>query len=144
MNSSFSIVRQSGPYDCGPACLAAVAHAHGRVFDPDWFPPASAEGTSLLELARAARSIDLEAQGVRMSIHDFEKIPLPAIAHLDFDDESGGRGHYVVVHAVCEEGLTVADPAQGVCFMPIQVFARVWSGRLLLLRPASTECCVDS
>ncbi len=60
MNSSFSIVMQVGPYDCGPACLASVAHAHGLDFDPDLLPPAPVGGASLLELARVAESIGLQ------------------------------------------------------------------------------------
>ena len=118
MNSPFSIVMQPGPDACGPACLAAVAHAHGIVLVPASLPSAPAGGASLLELARVAGSIGLDARGVSLSPRHLEGVPLPAIAHLDFGDGPGDRGHYVVVHAVCEDGLTVADPAQGVCFMP--------------------------
>jgi ATP-binding cassette subfamily B protein len=135
MNSSYSIVMQAGLHDCGPACLAAIAHTHGLWFAPEELPSAATEGASLLELARAARSIGFEAQGVRMPISELDKIPLPAIAHLDLGDEPGGRGHYVVVHALHEDGFTVADPSQGIRFMPRSVFARIWSGQMLLLRP---------
>ncbi len=137
MNSSFSIVMQAGPYDCGPACLATVAHTHGLVFEPDGLSPVPVGGASLFELARVARSIGFEAQGIRLPISELDGIPLPAIAHLDFGDGPQGRGHYVVVHARCEEGLTVADPSQGIRFMPWDVFDRVWSGQLLLLSPKS-------
>ncbi|MDR1186563.1 MAG: peptidase domain-containing ABC transporter [Bifidobacteriaceae bacterium] len=44
--------------------------------------------------------------------------------------------HYVVIHRIKDDRLTIADPARGVVAMSADEFARIWTGVLVIMAPA--------
>jgi len=117
--------RQRDPNSCGPAALAYLLHLHGIDIDEgDIARHARMEndGTSLLELARAAEAFGLDAQGERLNIAALRTIRRPLIAHLPT------RNHFVVVVAVENGSVFFFDPAFGLAQLDEHEFSREWNG----------------
>ncbi len=92
-----------------------------------------AGGTSLLDLAQAARQLGFQVRGVQMEdpsdLEDEEgRALLPAIAHWNGD-------HFVVLYEVNSRVAVVGDPAQGLRRVPREKLGEHWDGVLLLLEP---------
>ncbi len=139
MSRRFTLYRQRGLVDCGPACLRMIARHHGRslplahlrrLCDPD------AAGTTLLDLGRAAEAIGFRTMAVAVDYETLHgKLPLPCIAFLD-------RRHYVVAHEATGRGVRIADPSRGEAEVGRDEFLLRWGahgeggkGVVLLLEP---------
>jgi ABC-type bacteriocin/lantibiotic exporter with double-glycine peptidase domain len=119
-------------YDCGPACLAMVLAHHGRDASVDELRGrlgTGRDGTTGLDLVRAARGLGLEARGFRVEDPEaLAGLPLPAIAHY-------GRGHFVVVERVrAGRSLRVVDPQRGRVETSWADFLAEFSGIVVLLQ----------
>jgi ABC-type bacteriocin/lantibiotic exporter with double-glycine peptidase domain len=66
----------------------------------------SRDGTSALDLVRAAVRYGLDASGVKADLEDLSRLPLPAILHWGFT-------HFVVLERVTRNGAVIVDPALG-------------------------------
>lgn len=86
-------------------------------------------GLNLLELRQIARQTGLHADAVRVDVDHLPDVALPAIAHLT-------DGHYVVLFQMGIELIMVGDPANGLHKISRMELCRIWSGYLLLVRPA--------
>jgi ATP-binding cassette subfamily B protein len=132
-----SSVRQVYPWvgqqeaaDCGLAALAMVARFHGLDVSVDGLRRTVGmveRGASLMALHRAAVTLGLDAQAVRVGAGQLGQVALPAIAH--YRDE-----HYVVLYELGPMGAVVGDPAAGVVRLGRELFAQSCSGNLLLVR----------
>ncbi|MBX7082145.1 MAG: peptidase domain-containing ABC transporter [Nannocystaceae bacterium] len=130
--------RQLDSMDCGPTCLRMVARYHGRSLSAQSLRAAaqpSRSGISMADLARLSESVGLRTAALRCKFGALaEKLPLPCIAHWD-------QRHFVVVYAVGDGRVVVADPSCGVQRMSQAEFLRHWSGGddqvgvVLLLEP---------
>ncbi|HVX16033.1 MAG TPA: peptidase domain-containing ABC transporter [Pirellulales bacterium] len=130
-----TIVRQNDRSDCGAAALATLALHHGIRCGLETLRELSAtdrDGANLLGLQRAAEKLGFSAKPVRASVEALPALPLPAIAHLR---NAEGAGHFVVIHRLRRGRVTLADPGQGLVRMPLDEFAKQWSGNLLLAVP---------
>ena len=65
------------------------------------------DGTSLRSLCSAAEELGLAARSVKASLHNLDRMPLPAICHWDGD-------HWLVLYHVTRRHALVADPALGI------------------------------
>jgi len=133
-------VRQRDETDCGAACLATVCRQYG-VEQPLGRVRAIAGtdrlGTSAYGLVRAAEQLGFSARGVKgdlAALLETDDLRLPVIAHIITED---GILHYVVVHRIENGIVTVADPARGIVKQSAEEFAKLWSGVLIILTPAS-------
>ena len=120
--------------DCGAAALATViAHYGGRASLPYLrdLTDTTSRGASLDNMLRAAHVLGFDASCGRGQATSLTKLPLPAIAHYD----GRATGHYVVIHAVSDKRVKIADPRDGLVTLSRPEFERRWSGALLLLRP---------
>ena len=102
-------VMQSEAAECGLACLAMVARAHGArigLRDLRHRFPTSLKGTSLKQLIDIARKMSFQARPVRLEPENLGKLKLPCILHWDLN-------HFVVLTYVGRNDLTVFDPAVG-------------------------------
>jgi ATP-binding cassette, subfamily C, bacteriocin exporter len=130
-------VQQHGVTDCGAACLVAVARYHGLPTTLSTVRHMAATdrgGTTVYGLMRAAERIGLSARAVRATLEAMQTVPLPAIAHTT---NERGLHHYVVAVRVERDVVRVMDPAGGEYRrLSTAEFARIWSGVLVLLRPA--------
>src|SRR5262249_48830558 len=90
----FVVVRPSGPGDCGPAAMAAIATYYGRPIGLEQIRELTGTdriGTNLLGLLQAAEKLGFSAKGVKGPYEALPQVPLPAIAHVKTEE---GLGHF--------------------------------------------------
>ena len=91
-----SVVLQSEAAECGLACLAMVAAAHGRretLSELRRQFPLSLTGSSLKTLIAIADGMGFSARAVRCELDELNQLELPAILHWSLD-------HYVVLRGM--------------------------------------------
>jgi ATP-binding cassette subfamily B protein len=138
-------VAQQDQMDCGPACLAMVAAAHGKPYGLQYLRDhsfLSREGVSLLGISEAAHKIGLQTACVRLNVEDLTEVPLPCILHWN-------QNHFVVLKKTRkllsfssndQWSYKIADPAQGVISIEEETLSKCWlnedgSGIALMLNP---------
>jgi HlyB family type I secretion system ABC transporter len=128
-------VLQRDQSDCGPAALATLALHYGRRVNlqslREWGGN-DQRGTLLKGLAFAAEKLGFSTRCVKASPEAIPHLPLPAVARMTLPD---GRGHYVVIHKVGPNQITLADPAIGIRRIPTAEFFTTYSGYVLLAYP---------
>ena len=120
----FPFVRQIDQMDCGAACLAMVCRYFGRAVSLARIRRllfTSTDGTSLRALCRGAEEMGLAARSVKASARNLAEMPLPAIIHW-------GGNHWVVLYAVDEGVVRIADPGLGLRRLPREELQRKWTG----------------
>jgi len=128
---SVGVVLQRGDCDCGAAALATVmicfGDSAGATRAREMFWPSTAP-ISMLQLRNAARELGYHADGLKSSRESFLRLQGPRLVLI--------RGnHWVVVESVDGPNLTILDPARGRYRMKNNMFFRVWSGYVLVVRP---------
>src|SRR5215813_9244594 len=109
MNRRVPVVLQLNAIECGPACLAMILGYHGRrvrVADCRDICGVGRDGTTAQTLAKAARSFGLRASAFSVEPKDLNHLPLPAIAHWQFN-------HFVVVERWSHRWVDIIDPGAG-------------------------------
>lgn len=133
-------IKQNDIKDCGAACIATICKQYGlkipiskirEIAGTDMY------GTSAYGVVKAAEAIGFTAKGVKVSkfLDIFDEYPKPAIAHVVVD---GSLLHYVVIHKVTKDEITIADPAKGIVKYKPEDFNKIWTGVLILMVPAPT------
>jgi ABC-type bacteriocin/lantibiotic exporter with double-glycine peptidase domain len=110
--------------DCGVACLQAVAKSSGAHVDLQQLralADVGRDGTTALNLAKAARELGFSARGLRIPVEAFTPELAPAIAQVDDD-------HFVVVSRVTANHVRIMDPAAGISRPSKSDFAARYSG----------------
>ena len=125
-------VIQSTISECGLACLAMVATAHGQYtsireirgqIDP------GRDGASMRQLAEYARGHGFDARAYRvLSGEDLVRLPLPAIAPWH-------NSHFVVVERLERDAVSIVDPALGRSSVAPDVFWENFGNAALVLSP---------
>ncbi len=132
--SRFPCVLQVDETDCGAACLATVAERYGLSTALHKLRDAAGtgrDGVNLLGLSETAKRMGFEARAVEVEDRTvLGEIPTPWVAHVVRKDLL----HFVVVHEA-RRGVTIADPAEGLCTLTAKEFNEMWSGYALLLAP---------
>ena len=80
------IILQSEAPECGIACLAMVASAHGYLTDLSAMRvrlSPSLKGVTLKHISQVAEAMGLAARGVQVSLTQLGKLQLPAVLHWD-------------------------------------------------------------
>lgn len=104
------------PGRCGTNCLYVYLAIQGRKGKhPDIgydrvaaaVPTDADRGTSLAELAAAAREFGHRAEVRHVRPADFSRIPTPFIAHVDVLDR-GGTGHFITVYGFLTDSEGIA------------------------------------
>ncbi len=119
--------------DCGAACLGIVLAHFGR-----WVPleelrekcGVGRDGSTLEDLALAARSYGLKATGWSSQMNNLAKLPMPMILFWGFR-------HFVVLEKQRHGRYYLNDPAEGHRVVDAQTFNRDYTGVCLLLEPDS-------
>jgi ATP-binding cassette subfamily B protein len=94
-------------------------------------------GATALGLVQAGEQLGFTAYGVHGSVEDLvtsEDLVLPAIAHVTTDE---GLPHFIVIHRLKGDTVTIADPARGLRTITLGEFAARWTGALIILEPGS-------
>ncbi|MDG4791774.1 peptidase domain-containing ABC transporter [Micromonospora sp. WMMD1102] len=118
---------QASMAECGAACLAMVLTYLGHqvsVREMRERLRVGRDGTSALDLVRAAREAGLTAEGRRFSSSDLSRVALPGIAYLR-------HSHFVVVERVNRRSALIIDPAYGRSKVPLSEFDEEFGGVVL-------------
>ncbi|MBC7940185.1 MAG: peptidase domain-containing ABC transporter [Chitinophagaceae bacterium] len=126
------LILQTEAAECGLACLAMVASAHGLRIDLPSLRQRfslSIKGVTLADLVRMAEALQLGSRAVRAELEDLPQLQMPCILHWDLN-------HFVVL-ARLERGVAVIhDPARGLRRMKQEELSRHFTGVALELQPA--------
>ncbi len=134
-DTHYACVRQFNEEDCGAACIATVCEHYGQTKSLARVRVCVgtlATGTTLLGLKRGAEELGLQARAAKADLsllQHLSEIPLPMICHWN-------GNHWVVLHAVKDNHLVIADPAVGIREIAKDEFAKRWqNGVVLLVEP---------
>lgn len=128
------VVLQADRAECGLACLAMVAAAHGRRETLREYRlrfHVSQRGMTLHRLRECAVELGLECRAVRAELAELAQLRTPAILHWEFD-------HFVVLKAVRNRRAIIVDPAVGARRIPLADVSRRFTGVALELVPTPT------
>lgn len=132
--ASVPVVMQLEALECGAASLAMVLAYYKK-----WIPleqlrrdcGVSRDGSSALNVLRAARHFGLEANGYRLDAATLKKEALcPCILHWE-------DNHFVVLCGFRRGNAVINDPARGTVSVPMKDFERSFSGVCLMFSPTS-------
>jgi len=127
-----TLVLQSEAAECGLACLAMVAAAHGR---RETLPelrrrfPISLGGSSLKSLVSIADALGFTARPVRCELDELALLETPTVLHWSLD-------HFVVLRRVDKRHAWIADPARGERKLPLDEVSKHFTGVALELTPS--------
>ena len=127
------LVMQSEAAECGLACLAMIAGAHGYRTDLLSLRQRfaiSLKGATLKSLIDIAAALHLSARPLRLELEDLGKLQTPCILHWDLN-------HFVVLKRVLRNGagILIHDPARGEVRVPMTEVSTRFTGVALELTP---------
>lgn len=134
------IVRQRFDFSCGSAALATLLRFHyGRplgeqeAFLGMWRDGDRAAirrvGFSLLDMKRYLASLDLKADGFKVSLDQIQETGIPGIALITVRNYR----HFVVVKGVSDKEVLLGDPSVGMRVMSRDDFEAAWNGVYFVL-----------
>lgn len=121
---AFPFIAQIDQMDCAAACLAMICRHYGgqqRLSRLRELCHTGQDGTGLMDLCAAATELGLAARALKISPQNLPAMPLPAICHWQ------GK-HWVVVYAIDDRHVWIADPAAGKRKITHAEFIANWSG----------------
>jgi subfamily B ATP-binding cassette protein HlyB/CyaB len=124
---------QQSASDCGAACLAMISRYWGKKFSINRLrdiAQVDLNGSSLKGLSAAAESVGFTTRPIKASIKGLAQQPLPAIVHWE------GK-HYIVVYAINDKSVIIADPAIGQRTLSYAEFKQGWTNYALVLQPTA-------
>lgn len=126
------VVLQTEAAECGLACLAMVAAAHGDAADMAALRRRfglSLKGATLAQLMRIAEAMRLATRAVKLELPALGQLRLPCVLHWNFN-------HFVVLQAVAPDGgATLLDPATGLRAVSARELSDGFTGVALELWP---------
>ncbi|MCG3138036.1 MAG: Lactococcin-G-processing and transport ATP-binding protein LagD [Phycisphaerae bacterium] len=118
--------------DCGAACLAMVLGYYRKHVSLDQVREVSGtgrDGIDALTILNTARFYGMRGRGVRLELEALDFLERGAILHWEFN-------HFVVFEKLRKDGVEIVDPAVGRRFIPMEQFAKSFTGVALLLEPS--------
>jgi predicted double-glycine peptidase len=136
-----NVVRQAYDYSCGSAALTTLLDFYlGRNFTErqvmegllqfgDAEKIAERRGFSLLDMKRLVTALGHPSGGFRAAEEDLIKLDHPAIAPIEY----AGFKHFIVIRAVKNGHVYIADPALGNISFTMSRFLEVWDRNVLFI-----------
>jgi ATP-binding cassette subfamily B protein RaxB len=127
-------ILQSEASECGIACLAMVANAHGyrtTLSDLRHRFSVSLKGVTLPVLIRHAQSLGLSGRALRLELEELVDLKTPCILHWNLN-------HFVVLKKATASGVEILDPAVGRLRLSYEKASRHFTGVALELTPTAT------
>ena len=128
-----SPILQSEIAECGLACLAMIASAHGS---PVTLPemrrrfPAALKGMKLRDLIEVAAGLGFSARPLKLDMHHLRQLSRPCVLHWDLN-------HFVVLTQVNRRSVTLLDPAVGERRLTLDEVSAHFTGVAVELSPTS-------
>jgi ATP-binding cassette, subfamily B, bacterial len=125
------IITQMSRLECGAACLAVILNFHGRktrISECRECLGVGTDGVTAHIIAKEARRFGLRVRAYSVSLNDFKYLPLPAIAHWNFN-------HFVVVERWSPKRVVIVDPAVGRRKLTAAEFDEGFTGAVLTFEP---------
>lgn len=136
-----NVVRQAYDYSCGSAALTTVLDYYlGRNFQERQVMEGllrfgeterivQRRGFSLLDMKRLVTALGHPSGGFKAEASDLEELDHPAIAPIEY----AGFKHFVVIRAVYDGRVYVADPALGNISFTLHRFLEIWDNNVLFI-----------
>jgi predicted double-glycine peptidase len=136
-----NVVRQAFDYSCGSAALTTVLDFYlGRDFHERQVMEGllrfgeteriiERRGFSLLDMKRLVTALGYPSGGFKAEASDLKELEHPAIAPIEY----AGFKHFVVIRAVYDGRVFVADPALGNISFTLHRFLEVWDNNVLFI-----------
>ncbi|HSI57019.1 MAG TPA: peptidase domain-containing ABC transporter [Ideonella sp.] len=128
------LVLQTEAAECGLACLAMVAGAHGLDTDLPSLRERfeiSLKGATLADVSDMATLLGLAPRALRCEPVDLAQLALPCVLHWDLN-------HFVVLVGVKRGVATLHDPARGLRRMSLAELSPHFTGVVLEMTPTSS------
>lgn len=125
------LILQTEASECGLACLAMVASAHGSAEDLGSLRrrfSMSLRGATLRQLMDHAGTLGFVSRPLRLELHELRELKTPCILHWDLN-------HFVVLAQVARGHADVLDPAVGRRRLSHREIGRHFTGVALELTP---------
>lgn len=119
--------------ECGLACLAMIATAHGTtttLADMRRRFPGALKGMRLSDLIAAASGLGFSARPLKLTMPFLRQLALPCVLHWDMD-------HFVVLTRVRGDHVTILDPAVGERRLHVDEVSTHFTGVALELTPTT-------
>jgi len=136
-----NVVRQAYDYSCGSAALTTVLDFYlGRNFQERQVMEGllrfgeterivQRRGFSLLDMKRLVTALGHPSGGFKAEANDLRELDHPAIAPIEY----AGFKHFVVIRAVYDDRVYVADPALGNISFTMHRFLEIWDNNVLFI-----------
>jgi ATP-binding cassette subfamily B protein RaxB len=123
------VLLQGEAAECGLACLAMVAAAHGDQRGIAGLRGAGAgRGMNLQALVQRADALGLSSRALRIELDDLRRLATPAVLHWNMN-------HFVVLVGHDRDGIRIHDPAVGARRVSWSEASRAFTGVALELWP---------
>lgn len=132
---------QQSQSSCGLACVISVAKLHGKNTNEEQLKISSGtttEGTTILGLRDAARSMNFIADGFEGDIEGLRRLDCQAILHTV---NEAGYTHFIVYYGCDSKSgkFIFGDPAKGVILYTEEELAAIWKSQILLTLQLSSQ-----
>lgn len=130
--SPVPVILQAEAAECGLACLAMVAGAHGLDTDLPTLRQRfslSLKGVTLAEMVRMADAMKFNSRALRAEPDELASVQLPCVLHWDMN-------HFVVLVALKGDEAEIHDPGRGHQRLKLAELSRHFTGVVLELQPA--------
>jgi ATP-binding cassette, subfamily B, bacterial CvaB/MchF/RaxB len=125
------VILQGEAAECGLACLAMVAAAHGEPADLRGLRQRfslSLKGMTLADMVRMAEAMNLNSRALRAEPDELRQVSLPCVLHWEMN-------HFVVLVGWQRGEAVIHDPARGKRRVGAAELSRCFTGVLLELAP---------
>jgi ATP-binding cassette subfamily B protein RaxB len=122
---------QSEAAECGLACVAIIAAAHGQhvaLAELRQRFPLSLRGARLNQVIHVAQELGLQSRPLRVELDGLRHLQLPCILHWDLN-------HFVVLERAGAKGIEILDPATGERTLAWDEASRHFTGVAVELAP---------
>ncbi|MFI9595724.1 peptidase domain-containing ABC transporter [Nonomuraea sp. NPDC052265] len=125
------VLLQNTDTECGAACLAMVLCHHGQRTTLHQIAEqlrVGRDGLSAKAIVDGARDHGLKSRAFSLAPEDLARVPLPAVAHWEFN-------HFIVVERWSPDRVDVVDPGYGRRRLTPEEFGAGFTGVLLVFEP---------
>ena len=127
------VLLQTEAAECGLACMAMVASYWGHQIDIPSMRrrfSVSMKGVNLKGLMAIASGLSLQTRPLKLDLPHLPELKLPCVLHWDLN-------HFVVLKSVSTNYVVVHDPGIGERRLPMDEFAKHFTGVALELTPTA-------